>query len=261
MRVPIIAGNWKMYKTVGEAVNFVRELAGLVAGVSGVEIVVCPPFTALAVVAAQLHSQGGNIALGAQNMYWENEGAYTGEIAPGMLKEAGCRYVILGHSERRQYFGETDVTVNKKVHAALAHNLLPIVCVGERLEERESGTTEEVVRGQVQGSLAGLTAQQVAGLVVAYEPVWAIGTGRTASAADAQQVNMFIRGLLSDLFDEAAAGAVRIQYGGSVKPGNAAELMAQPDIDGALVGGASLQADSFAGIIKNAVGNSGAGCQ
>ncbi len=254
MGTPIIAGNWKMFKTVGEAVNFVSELAVRVAGIKGVEMVVCPPFTALAAVAGQLRDQGAGIALGAQNMYWEDEGAYTGEVAPGMLKEIGCRYVILGHSERRQYFGETDAVVNKKVHAALAHELIPIVCVGERLEERESGNTEEVVRRQVEGSLAELTARQAAaGLVVAYEPVWAIGTGRTASAADAQQVNKFIRGLLRNLFGEAAAQAVRIQYGGSVKPGNTAELMAQPDIDGALVGGASLEVDSFTDIIKNAV--------
>lgn len=252
MREPIIAANWKMYKTVGEAVNFVREFTGLVTGVTGVEMVLCPPFTALAAVAGQL--SGTNIALGAQNMYWADEGAFTGEIAPGMLKEIGCRYVILGHSERRQYFGETDETVNKKVHAALKHGLKPIVCVGERLEERESGTTEAVVRSQVQGSLAGLTPEQAAGLVVAYEPVWAIGTGRTASAEDAQQVNAFIRGLLRDMFGDAAAGAVRIQYGGSVKPGNAVRLMAQPDIDGALVGGASLVAGSLAEIVKNSLG-------
>lgn len=259
MRVPIIAGNWKMYKTAGEAIDLVRELAGLVAGVRGVEIVVCPPFTALAAVAGQLQTLNGGISLGAQNMYWENEGAFTGEIAPGMLKDIGCRYVILGHSERRQYFGETDALVNKKVHAALAQGLTPIVCVGERLEEREAGTTEDVVRGQVQGSLAGLTGRQAAGLVVAYEPVWAIGTGRTASASDAQQVNGFIRELLRGMFGEEASRAIRIQYGGSVKPGNAAELMAQPDIDGALVGGASLQAGSFAGIIKNSVaGGTGA---
>jgi triosephosphate isomerase len=252
MREPIIAANWKMYKTVGEAVNFVREFTGLVTGVTGVEMVLCPPFTALAAVAGQL--SGTNIALGAQNMYWADEGAFTGEIAPGMLKEIGCRYVILGHSERRQYFGDTDETVNKKVHAALKYGLKPIVCVGERLEERESGTTEAVVRSQVQGSLAGLAPEQAAGLVVAYEPVWAIGTGRTASAEDAQQVNAFIRGLLRDMFGDAAAGAVRIQYGGSVKPGNAARLMAQPDIDGALVGGAGLVAGSFAEIVKNSLG-------
>ncbi len=253
MGEPVIAGNWKMFKTVGEAVDFVRELANRVSGVHGVEMVVCPPFTALAAVAGQLRDLGAGIAVGAQNMYWENEGAYTGEVAPGMLKEIGCRYVILGHSERRQYFGETDAMVNKKVLAALAHDLIPIVCVGERLEERESGTTEAVVRKQVEDSLAGLSALQVAKLVVAYEPVWAIGTGRTASASDAQQVNEYIRGLLRSLFGEAAAQAVRIQYGGSVKPSNAAELMAQPDIDGALVGGASLEVDSFTDIIRNAV--------
>lgn len=252
MREPIIAGNWKMYKTVGEAVNFVREFSQLVAGVSGVEMALCPPFIALAAMAEQL--SGTNIALGAQNMYWEDEGAFTGEISPGMLKEIGCRYVVLGHSERRQYFGETDASVNKKVYAALKHGLKPIVCVGELLEEREAGNTEEVIRRQVEGSLAGLTAEQAAGLVVAYEPVWAIGTGRTASAADAQQVNAFIRGLLRNMFGDAAAEAIRIQYGGSVKPGNAAELMAQPDIDGALVGGASLKADSFAEIVKNTIG-------
>jgi len=253
MGTPIIAGNWKMYKTIGDAVNFVHELAGRVSGVQGVEMVVCPPFTALAAVAGKLREMRTNIALGAQNMYWENEGAYTGEVAPGMLKEIGCRYVILGHSERRQYFGETDDIVNRKVQAALAHELIPIVCVGERLEERESGTTEAVVRRQLVASLVGLTAQQMARLVVAYEPVWAIGTGRTASAADAQQVNQFIRFLLRDLFGETTATSVRIQYGGSVKPGNTAELMAQPDIDGALVGGASLEVDSFTDIIKNAV--------
>lgn len=249
MRKPIIAGNWKMYKTVGEAVNFVAAFKEKTAGVSGVEMVLCPPFTALAAVAQRL--AGSGIELGAQNMHWQPEGAYTGEIAPGMLREIGCKYVILGHSERRQYFGETDELVNKKVKAALEHGLTPIVCVGERLEERESGQTEAVVRRQVEGALAGLAARQVAGLVVAYEPVWAIGTGRTASAEDAQQVNAFIRGILRRLFGDDAADAVRIQYGGSVKPGNAAGLMAQPDIDGALVGGASLDAASFAEIVKN----------
>lgn len=237
-----------MYKTVDAAVNFVREFTKLTDGLSGVEMVLCPPFTALMEMATQLSST--KIALGAQNMYWENEGAYTGEISPGMLKEIGCQYVILGHSERRQYFGETDETVHKKVHAALAHNLVPIVCVGERLEEREAGNTEDVVRRQVVGSLAELKAEQAAGLVVAYEPVWAIGTGRTASAGDAQQVNGFIRDVLRRMFGEAAAEAIRIQYGGSVKPQNTAELMAQPDIDGALVGGASLKADSFSQIVK-----------
>jgi len=238
-----------MYKTVAEAVNFVAAFKEKTAGQVRVEMVLCPPFTALAAVAEQL--TGSGIALGAQNCYWETEGAYTGEIAPGMLKEIGCRYVILGHSERRQYFGETDEKVNKKVRAALAGGLTPIVCVGELLEEREAGRTEEVVGRQLNGALAGLGAAEAAGLVVAYEPVWAIGTGRTASAADAQAVNGYIRGILRRLYGDAVAEAVRIQYGGSVKPGNAAELMAQPDIDGALVGGASLDADSFALIVHN----------
>ncbi len=238
-----------MYKTVAEAVNFVVVFKEKTAGQTQVEMVLCPPFTALTAVAEQL--TGSDIALGAQDCYWETEGAYTGEIAPGMLKEIGCRYVILGHSERRQYFGETDEKVNKKVRAALAGGLTPIVCVGELLEEREAGRTEEVVGRQVNGALAGLSAAEAAGLVVAYEPVWAIGTGRTASAGDAQAVNGYIRGILRRLFGDNVAEAVRIQYGGSVKPGNAAELMAQPDIDGALVGGASLDAGSFALIVHN----------
>lgn len=240
-----------MYKTVAEAVNFVAAFKEKTAGIAGVEMVLCPPFTALAAVAGELAGTG--IALGAQNCYWEKEGAYTGEIAPGMLKEAGCKYVILGHSERRQYFGETDETVNRRVRAALEHGLVPIVCVGELLEEREAGRTEEVVERQLTGALAGLSADRVDGLVVAYEPVWAIGTGRTASAEDAQAVNAFIRGILRREFGAGTAERVRIQYGGSVKPGNAAELMAQPDIDGALVGGASLDPESFAGIVRNAL--------
>jgi len=240
-----------MYKTVAEAVNFVNAFREKTAGLAGVEMVLCPPFTALAAVAEKLSGTG--IALGGQNCYWETEGAYTGEIAPGMLKEIGCRYVILGHSERRQYFGETDESVKKKVRAALTGGLVPIVCVGELLEERESGRTEEVVGRQVDGALAGLDAGEAAGIVVAYEPVWAIGTGRTASAGDAQAVNGYIRGILRRLFGDDVAEAVRIQYGGSVKPGNTAELMAQPDIDGALVGGASLDADSFAKIVRNSI--------
>jgi len=251
MRQPIIAGNWKMYKTVAQAVNFVVACQEKTAGQTGVEILLCPPFTALTAVAEQL--SGTAIALGAQNCYWETEGAYTGEIAPGMLKEIGCRYVILGHSERRQYFGETDEQVNRKVHAALAHGLTPIVCVGELLAEREGGSTEAVVGRQLTGALAGLDAASVAGLVVAYEPIWAIGTGRTASAADAQAVNAYIRSIIRSQYGDAAAEQTRIQYGGSVKPDNTAELMAQPDIDGALVGGASLDADSFALIVRNAV--------
>lgn len=248
MRVPLIAGNWKMYKTVPETVAFINDLKKQLIGVSGVEVAVCPPFTSLGAAAEAL--KGSNVALAAQNMYWEEQGAFTGEISPAMLKDVGCKYVILGHSERRQYFGETDEAVNKKVKAALSHGLIPIVCVGERLEEREAGTTEQVIKAQVAGSLAGLDAGQLSGLVVAYEPVWAIGTGLTASNADAQQVNAYIRKLLGEMAGGEAAARVRIQYGGSVKPDNAAGLMSQPDIDGALVGGASLKVESFTGIIK-----------
>lgn len=248
MRKPIIAGNWKMHKNIAEAVALVRELAGLTAGVKDVDMVVCPPFTALYKVSEELKKT--NIGLGAQNMYWENQGAFTGEVAPGMLVDAGCQYVILGHSERRQYFGETNETVNKKVKVALDYKLIPIMCVGETLEQRESGTTQDVVGQQVKGGLQGLTAAQAAGVVIAYEPVWAIGTGRTASADDANAVCGFIRKTVSELFDSQTAENVRIQYGGSVKPGNIAELMAKSDIDGALVGGASLDAAGFSQIIK-----------
>ncbi|KJS14497.1 MAG: triosephosphate isomerase [Peptococcaceae bacterium BRH_c4b] len=249
MRIPLIAGNWKMYKTVAETVQFIDELKGLLAGAGdGVEVVLCPPYTALSAAAEAL--RGSGIFLSAQNMYWEEQGAFTGEISPLMLREIGCKYVILGHSERRQYFGETDEAVNKKAKAALKHGLIPIVCVGETLEEREAGITEKVISTQVKGALTGLDPAQTAGLVVAYEPVWAIGTGRTASDDDAQKVNAFIRGLLAEIAGREAAEKVRIQYGGSVKPENAAGLMAKPDIDGALVGGASLKPDSFAGIIK-----------
>jgi len=248
MRTPIIAGNWKMHKTVAEAVALVEELKPLVAGVNGVEVVVCPAFTALDAVAKAV--KGSNIALGAQNMYWEEKGAFTGEISPVMLKEIGCKYVILGHSERRQYFGETDETVNKKVKAAFAHGLIPIMCVGELLEEREAGVTEKVVKTQTEGGLAGLSPELVKQIVIAYEPVWAIGTGKTASSQDAQQVIAYIRQVVAGIFGQEVADQVRIQYGGSVKADNAGELMAQTDIDGALVGGAALEAGSFAGIVK-----------
>lgn len=250
MRQIVIAGNWKMHKTVAEAVSFVQELKQKVAHAQ-VEVVVCPPFTALAQVAEAL--KGSNIGVAAQNMHWEAQGAYTGEISPLMLKELGIQYVVLGHSERRQYFAETDEGVNKKVHAALAQGIIPIVCVGELLEQREAGTTEQVVATQTKGALAGLTAEQVAGLIIAYEPVWAIGTGKTASDEDAQQVNGYIRQVIAEEFGPAAAEAVRIQYGGSVKPGNAKGLMGQPDIDGALVGGASLKVEDFVGIIENSL--------
>ncbi len=248
MRIPLVAGNWKMYKTAAEAGEFVQQLKTLLKDVQGVEVAVCPPFTALYAVAREL--AGGKVALGAQNMHWEEEGAYTGEVSPKMLKEAGCRYVILGHSERRQYFQETDQMVNKKLKAALKWGFVPIVCVGEQLAEREAGKTAAVVAGQMEKSLDGLNSEELAGVVIAYEPVWAIGTGRTAQPEDAQQVNSFIRELLAARAGRPAADKVRILYGGSVKPENIASLMAQPDIDGALVGGASLQADSFAAIVE-----------
>jgi triosephosphate isomerase len=241
MRRPILAGNWKMNLTVGETVDFVRSIRRGLNDIQGVDRVLCPPFTALTTAKDLLSAT--EIGLGAQNMHWEDKGAYTGEISPLMLKEL-CQYVILGHSERRAYFGETDEGVNRKLKAALAHGLLPIVCVGETEGQYDAGQTEEVVGGQVRGCLAGLAAEQVAGLVVAYEPVWAIGTGKAATAAGAGAViGLTIRGTVADLYDEATAQAVRVQYGGSVKPANVAEFMAQPDIDGALVGGASLKPD------------------
>lgn len=248
MRKPIIAGNWKMYKKVDQAIALVSELSDLVADVENVEVVVCPTFTALDAVLEAL--QGANVAVGAQNMYWQEEGAFTGEISPVMLRDLGCKYVILGHSERRQYFGETDEGVNKKIKAAFAHALIPIVCVGETLAQREAGTTEKVVRTQAEGALNGLDAEKAVRLVIAYEPVWAIGTGKTASNDDAQQVCGFIRRVVAEMFNQEVADKVRIQYGGSVKPDNISALMAQPDIDGALVGGASLEAKSFANIVK-----------
>ncbi len=251
MREPVIAGNWKMYKTTGQAVQFAEELkAADLPG--GCRVVICPPFTALHAVAGIL--KGSPVELGAQNMHHLEEGAFTGEVSPLMIRDAGCRYVILGHSERRQYFGETYRGVNLKVVSALEHRLVPIVCVGETLQERESGRTEEVVSRQLAGSLAGLEAGQAGRLIIAYEPVWAIGTGRTASAADAQQVNRFIRDLLAESFGRDTAQTVPILYGGSVKPDNAAELMARPDIDGALVGGASLDVGGFTAIIRAAAG-------
>lgn len=248
MRKPIIAGNWKMHKTAGEGVILVQELNALTNAVNDVEIVVCPPFTALTAIAAAV--AGTNIGLGAQNMHWEEKGAFTGEIAPGMLKDIGCTHVIIGHSERRQYFAETDQTVNNKLKAALKAGLKPIMCVGETLIDREANATKRVVGAQVKGGLEGLSAQQVAGLVIAYEPIWAIGTGRTASAEDANEVCAFIRRTVAEMFDQPSAESIRIQYGGSVKPDNVTELMAKPDIDGALVGGASLEAESFSKLVK-----------
>ena len=250
MDEPIIAGNWKMYKTAGEAVEMVVELAGLLAGVKGVQTIVCPTFTSLMPVGAKLKELGASISLGAQNMSWAQEGAFTGEIAPRMIKDLGCRYVILGHSERRLIFGESDELVNKKAQAAMACELIPIICVGEQLAEREAGMAQYVVRRQIEGSLAGLTPKQSPWMVIAYEPVWAIGTGRVASAADAQEMIAYIRELLKGLWGEQAAQETPILYGGSVKPENIAELIAQRDINGALVGGASLEAGSLADIVR-----------
>jgi triosephosphate isomerase len=248
----IIAGNWKMNKTVAEALALVSDLKLELAKIREVDIVICPPFTALESVSKAMIDDS-NIRLGAQNMSENNFGAFTGEICAGMLKEFSVRYVILGHSERRQYQKESDALIAKKAVAAHAASLKPIVCVGETLAEREAGQMQRVLETQVSGSLAGLTKEQMAETIVAYEPVWAIGTGKTATTQQAQEAHAFIRGLLVKLFGDAVAKKVRIQYGGSVKPANARELMSQPDVDGALVGGAALESRSFADIIKNSI--------
>jgi len=247
----IIAGNWKMNKTVAEALDLVRSLKLELANVKEVDIVVCPPFTALGEVSKSILDS--NLRLGAQNLSEHNVGAFTGEIAAVMLKEFSVRYVILGHSERRQHQKESDALIAKKALAAHGAALKPIVCVGETLAERESGQMEKVLDTQLRGSLGGLTKEQMTETIVAYEPVWAIGTGQTATTAQAQAAHSFIRGLLARLFDDTVARRVRIQYGGSVKPSNARELMSQLDVDGALVGGASLESRSFADIIRNSI--------
>ena len=247
----IIAGNWKMNKTVAEALTLVEDLKRDLANVKEVDIVVCPPYTALESVSKAVLDS--NIKLGAQNMSENNFGAFTGEIAAGMLKEFSVRYVILGHSERRQYQKESDALIAKKAAAVHAASLKPIVCVGETLAEREGNLMEKVLDAQVRGSLAGLTKEQMVETIVAYEPVWAIGTGKTATTQQAQDAHAFIRKTLASMFDEGTAKKVRIQYGGSVKPNNANELMSQPDVDGALVGGASLESRSFADIIRNSI--------
>ena len=247
-RKPVIAGNWKMYKNIADSVSLVNELVKLAADVQGREIVVCPSFTALAAVKPVI--AGTNVKLGAQNLNWEAQGAFTGEVSASMLKDVGCEYVIIGHSERRQFFAETDENVNRKIKAALAAGLTPIVCVGESLSEREAGITSIVVSRQVKFGLAGLAAEEAKSIIVAYEPIWAIGTGRTASAEDANAMCSFIRLTLTGMFGTSVADALRIQYGGSVKPDNIDELMSTSDIDGALVGGASLKAADFARIIK-----------
>jgi triosephosphate isomerase len=251
-RRPLIAGNWKMHKTHLEGVQLTQKLAWALTSedTDAVEVVVCPPFTALRSVGTLIEGDKLPIGLGAQDCHPEPQGAFTGEVSAPMLAKLGCAYVIVGHSERRQHFGETDELVNRKAKAVLGAGMRPIVCVGETLEQREAGQNADVVEGQVRGSLAGLRGEQVAGLVVAYEPVWAIGTGRAATADDAQETIALIRGTVADLAGRSAADELRIQYGGSVKASNAEELAAKPDVDGALVGGASLDADEFAVIVK-----------
>jgi len=248
MRKPVIAGNWKLFKTGQEASELIGALVPLVQNTKNVEIVVAPVFTVLSRVSGLIAASPINLA--AQDCYWEEEGAFTGEVSPKMLVDAGCSHVIIGHSERRQYFAETDETVNRKVKAAMAAGLVPIVCVGETLAERESSRTLDVLKRQVTGALAGIDASKMAGIIIAYEPVWAIGTGKTATDEMAQEAHAFIRSQLSGLGGNSTAAAIRILYGGSVKPENVKGLMAQPDIDGALVGGASLKADSFAAIVN-----------
>ncbi len=249
MRTPIIAGNWKMFKTAGEAVSFVNEVKGK-AEIAGVESVICAPFTALPALAEAV--KGTSLKIGAQNMHWEESGAYTGEISGPMLQDLGVHYVIIGHSERRAYFAETDETVNKKVHAAFKYGITPIICVGEKLEEREAGQTKEVCRVQTEAALQGLSAEQAAQAVIAYEPIWAIGTGKSSTAEDANEVISYIRERVAAVFGQETADKIRIQYGGSVKPNNIREFMQQPDIDGALVGGASLEAASYIQLVEGA---------
>jgi triosephosphate isomerase len=249
MRTPFIAANWKMYKTVSEAVVFAKELRADVKDVADVEIVIAPPFTAIHAVAEALRNS--NIGVAAQNMYWEREGAFTGEVSAGMIKEAGAEYVIIGHSERRRLFGETDAFVNRKLVAAYAAGLWPIMCVGETLDERERNETDAVLDHQLKFGLDGMSGEQIGDLVIAYEPVWAIGTGKTATASQAQEAHHHIRGRLRQWFGADAAEKCHVIYGGSVKPDNIAELMREPDVDGGLVGGASLNVRSFADIVTN----------
>ena len=251
-RTPIISGNWKMHKNHFEAIQAVQKLHYRLGEEEqeGVVVTVHPPFTDLRSVQTLIESDRMHIVLGAQNCFYENEGAFTGEVSPAMLAKLDVAYVILGHSERRQLFAETDEMVNRKAKAVLAHQMTPILCCGETLEEREAGQAESKVDTQIRAGLAGLKASQVAGMVIAYEPIWAIGTGRTATSEDAQAMCAHIRSIIADAASTDAAAAVRIQYGGSVKPGNIAELMRMPDIDGALVGGASLEPDEFAAIVQ-----------
>jgi len=250
MRTPVIAGNWKMFKTVHDAVVYAKEFRTMVKDVTGVDIVVAPAFLAVHAVAEA--ARNSPVAVAAQDVFWEKDGAFTGEVSAGMVRESGAEYVLVGHSERRQYFGETDQAVNRKTIAALGADLIPIVCIGETLEQRERNETMDVLDRQIKEGLDGLTGAQVGGLVIAYEPVWAIGTGRTATSQQAQDAHEHIRHRLRAWFGGDAAGACRVLYGGSVKPDNIAELIAQPDVDGALVGGASLDPGTFANIVAKA---------
>jgi triosephosphate isomerase (TIM) len=248
MRKKVIAGNWKMNKDLNESLKLVNELKVKLINIpKDVEVIICPPFTALAKIYDILKDT--KISLGAQNMYFENEGAFTAEISPLMLKSVGCKYVILGHSERRIYFGETDEIINKKVKKALEHQLNPIVCVGETLAEREQNITNKIIETQVRGTLSGFTAEEISKCIIAYEPVWAIGTGKTATPEQAQEVHHFIRSIIEKLSNSQVAENIIIQYGGSMKPDNAKILLSQKDVDGGLIGGACLKADSFAGIV------------
>ena len=249
MRKPIIAGNWKMYKNLEQAQELVNLLQRELYDTKDTDIVICPPFTLLGFIADMLES--GSILLGAQDMHWEKEGAFTGEISAEMLKDTGCKFVIIGHSERRQFFGETNETVNKKIFAALDNALIPIMCIGENLTEREKGITFTVIKEQLELGLKNLNAAQLKEIIIAYEPIWAIGTGKVATPGQAQEAHKYIRNQLSKNYGSSLSQGIRIQYGGSVKPDNIKELMAQEDIDGALVGGASLNADSFTAIVRN----------
>jgi len=251
MRKPFIAGNWKLNLLTEEAVALAKKLALAFKGMDNIELAVAPVFTVLYAVAKAL--KNSNIGLAGQDVYWENSGAFTGEVGPESLKDAGCGYVIIGHSERREYFGETDQGVNKKLKAAIAAGLIPICCIGEKLEEREQEKTLKVIDRQMRGALMSIPRAEALKITIAYEPVWAIGTGKTATPGQAQEVHAFIRKLLAEIYDQEAADSIRIQYGGSVKPENIKELMAQPDIDGALVGGASLKAESFIALVKNSL--------
>jgi triosephosphate isomerase len=248
MRTPVIAGNWKLNKKIGEAREFIDRLIPMIDGADDREIVLAPSFTVIGHIGPAL--TGSRVLLAGQDCFWENEGAYTGEVSPGMLADVGCSHVIIGHSERRQFFGETDETVNKKVKAVIKAKMIPIICVGETLEERECERTFQVLERQVGSALLGLTVDDMSSVIIAYEPVWAIGTGRTASEAQAQEVHGFIRDLTAELYDRAVADNIRILYGGSVKAENIEGLMCQPDIDGALVGGASLSVENFASIVR-----------